>query len=56
MYLADFITLDSERFYVAVDTRSGQFRLERVPNDAIANFMSNILFPRDQRRAKEVSA
>jgi len=41
--------LDSERFYVAVDTTTAQIRLERVSDDAFAQFMKNVLFPRDQR-------
>lgn len=49
MYLSDFVMLDSERFYVAVDTTTAQIRLERVSDDAFAQFMKNVLFPRDQR-------
>ncbi|CUW87496.1 hypothetical protein [Agrobacterium genomosp. 2] len=43
MYLSDFVQLDGERYYIAVDTRTCQFRLERVSNDAIAQFMRNVL-------------
>lgn len=49
VYLADFITLDDERFYVAVDTKTATIRLERVSNDALAQFMKNILFPADPK-------
>jgi len=47
VYLADFITLDDERFYVAVDTKTATIRLERVSDDALAQFVKNILFPAD---------
>lgn len=43
MYISDFIQLDGERFYVAVDTCTAKIRLERVSNDAIAAFMRNVL-------------
>lgn len=49
MYLSDFVMLDGERYYVAVDTRTCTIRLERASSDAIAQFMHNILFPREQR-------
>ncbi|RVL94719.1 hypothetical protein [Sinorhizobium meliloti] len=47
MYISDFITLDNERYYVAVDTRTAQICLERVSNDAFATFMERVLFPID---------
>lgn len=43
VYISDFIQLDGERFYVAVDTRTAKIRLERINDDAIAQFMRNIL-------------
>jgi len=43
VYISDFIMLDNERFYVAVDIRTAKIRLERVSDDAIAQFMRNIL-------------
>ena len=43
VYLADFVQLNGERFYVAVDTRTATIRLERVSNDAFEQFMRNIL-------------
>lgn len=58
MYLSDFITLDDERFYVAVDTKTATMGLERVSNDTLSQFMKNILFPTDPKSVakKEVTA
>ncbi|MBY5462076.1 hypothetical protein [Rhizobium leguminosarum] len=59
MYLANFITLDNERFYVAVDTKNATIRLERVSHEAFERFIVNILTmpdPLEQNSSKEVSA
>lgn len=59
MYLSDFITLDDERFYVAVDTNTATIRLERVSNKAFERFIVNVLTmpdPLDAVSDKEVSA
>jgi len=53
VYISDFVMLDDERYYVAVDTRTAQIRLERVSNDAIATFMKNVLFPIDPKSIRK---
>ncbi len=60
MYLADFVQLDNERFYVTANLKTGSIKLERVNNEAIERFIRNIITMGDDRTmpvaAKEVWA
>ena len=53
MYISDFVMLDDERYYVAVDTGTVQIRLERVSNAGIATFMERIVFPIDPKSIRK---
>ena len=60
MYLADFVQLDNERFYVSANLKTGSIKLERVDNEAIERFIRNIITMGGDRTVpaslKEVSA
>ncbi|WP_104823453.1 hypothetical protein [Rhizobium sp. NXC24] len=43
MYLADFVTYGSERYFSSTNLKEGKTRIERVSNEAFERFIRNVL-------------
>lgn len=42
LYLADFINIDGQRHFVSANVRTGAFKMERVSDAAIVQFVRNV--------------
>jgi hypothetical protein len=59
VYLADFVTIGSERYWITADLKTGKTRVEHVSNEAFERFIRNVLTmpdPLEGASNKEVSA
>ncbi|AVA21981.1 hypothetical protein NXC24_CH02344 [Rhizobium sp. NXC24] len=43
VYLADFVTYGSERYFSSTNLKEGKTRIERVSNEAFERFIRNVL-------------